>query len=232
MEEGENKDDKWITVTGRGKTKNLLQTKLKPTLHNAFAILSQPNDPTSYNMSSPPLQMDNYTTIVPPNPREHRRQRKIARRQHIKQTLRHLSESNDLFLNDSITIAEDEWTSLANADDSNKKCMAINDAHTKQDTTSIGFAQRGRNAAYSLGSAFNRTIKKINKNKHVSFATHNSVHQYINNDQPIMVTYDSGADRHYISTKDWHQAGLPILQTSTRKVKVANGGTSNAKYIT
>ena len=93
--------------------------------------------------------------------------------------------------------------------------------NTKRGTTSIGLAKRGRNAAYSLGSAFNRTIKKINKNKHVSFATH-----------PVMVTYDSGADGHYISKKDQRNAGLPILRPSTRKVGVANGGTSTAKYVT
>jgi hypothetical protein len=76
--EGENKDDKWITVTGSGKSKKLLKPKLKPTLHNAFAILSQPDNPTNYNMSSPPLQMDNDKTIIPPDPQEYRRQRKIA----------------------------------------------------------------------------------------------------------------------------------------------------------
>ena len=68
VEEGENEDDKWITVTGRGKTKNSVKPKLKPTLHNAFAILSQPDDPTSYNMSGPPLQMDDNKTILPPDP--------------------------------------------------------------------------------------------------------------------------------------------------------------------
>jgi hypothetical protein len=78
--------------------------------------------------------------------------------------------------------------------------MAINDAHNKRGTTRIGFPQRGRNAAYSLSSAFNRTIKKLNKDKHVSFATH-----------LVMVTYDSGADGHYISEKDRRIAGLPIL---------------------
>ncbi len=82
--------------------------KLKPTLHNAFAILSQPDDSTNYNMSGPPLQMNNSKTIIPHDPREHRRQHKIARRQHIKQTLRQLRDSNDLFLDDSITLAEDE----------------------------------------------------------------------------------------------------------------------------
>jgi hypothetical protein len=64
-EEGENEDDKWITVTGRGKTKKLLKPKLKPTLHNAFAILSQPDDPTSYNMSGPTLKMDDNKTLAP-----------------------------------------------------------------------------------------------------------------------------------------------------------------------
>ncbi len=155
--------------------------------------------------------MDDDKTIIPPDPREYHRQRKIARQQHIKQTLRQLRDSNDLFLDDSITLTEDKRTSLAKANNSNKKRMAINTAHIKRGTASIGFAQRGCNVAYSLGSAFNRTIKKINKNKHVSFATHNKVHHYINNEQPIMVTYNSGANGHYISKKDHHKAGLPIL---------------------
>ncbi len=80
--------------------------KLKPTLHNAFAILYQPDDPTNYNMSGPPLQMDDDKTIIPHDPQEHRRQRKIAQRQHIKQMLRRLRNSNNLFLDDSITLAE------------------------------------------------------------------------------------------------------------------------------
>jgi len=202
LEEEENENDKWITVTGRGKTKKLLKPKLKPILHNAFAILSQPDDPTSYNMSGPPLQMDDDKTILPPDPQEHCRQHKIAWQQHIKQTLRRLHDSDNLFLDGCITLAEDERTSLAKADKSNKKCMAINAAHSKHGTTSIGFAQCERNATYNLGSAFNRTIKKINKNKHVSFDTHNRVHQYNSNEQSIMVTYDSGADGHYISKKD------------------------------
>ncbi len=67
-EEGENKNDKWITVTGKGKTKSLLKHKLEPKLHNAFAILSQPDAPTIYNICSPALQMDKDKTILPPDP--------------------------------------------------------------------------------------------------------------------------------------------------------------------
>jgi hypothetical protein len=219
-------------VTGNGKTKNLPKPKLEPKLHNAFAILSQPNAPTIYNMSNPALQMDDNKTIIPPDPREHHRQQKIARQQHIKQMLLRLCNSVDLFLDNSITLAEDEWTSLAKTNTSNKKRAAIDTAHTKDGTPSIWFAQRGCNAAYSLGSAFNRMLKKINKNKHVRFATSNKVHKYTYNEQPIMITYDSGADGHYISKKDQCKAGLPILGPSTQKVRVANGGTSNTKYVT
>jgi hypothetical protein len=88
---------------------------------------------------------------------------------------------------------------LAKADETDKKRMAINAAHTKRGTPSIGLAQRGRNAAYSLGSAFNCRMKKINKNKHVSFATHT-----------VMVTYDSGADGHYISERINAMQAIPF----------------------
>jgi hypothetical protein len=139
-------------VTGKGKHKNLRKPKLKPTLHIAFAILSQPDDPTSYKMSGPTLKMDDDKTILPPDPREHSRQRKKAWRQHIMQTLWCLHDSDNLFLDDSITLAGDERTSLAKANETNKKRMAINAAHTNRGTTSIGLAQRGCNAAYNLGA--------------------------------------------------------------------------------
>jgi hypothetical protein len=47
-----------------------------------------------------------------------------------------------------------------------------------------------------------------------------------------MVTYDSGADGHYRSKEDRKHIGLPILKKSSKKVRVANGGTSKAKYVT
>jgi len=66
-----------------------------------------------------------------------------------------------------------------------------------------------------FGISIQSDDKKINKKKHVSFATHNEVHQYTNNEQHIMVTYDSGADGHYINNKHQRKAGLPILRQST-----------------
>ncbi len=47
-----------------------------------------------------------------------------------------------------------------------------------------------------------------------------------------MLTYDSGANGHYISKQDQRKAGPPILRPSIRQVGVTNGSTSNAKYVT
>jgi hypothetical protein len=61
-EDGENNNDKWITVTGKGKTTKILNPKPKPKLHNAFPIPSQPNAPTYYDAPSPTQQMDKNKT--------------------------------------------------------------------------------------------------------------------------------------------------------------------------
>ncbi len=212
----ENNNDKWIMVTGNGKTKNLLNPKPNPKVHNAFAILSQPDTPTNYNMLSPTQQIDNNKTIIPPGPREHRRQQKIAQRQHIKQTLRRLCKSDNLFLDNSITQAKDEHTAITKNNTNNTKHVAINSAHAQRNQPTIRLAQRGQNTAYCLGSAFNLTIKKLNKNKQVSFAKQNKVHLFNATSTPrIMFTYDSGANGHYISKHDQHKAGIPILRPST-----------------
>ena len=47
-----------------------------------------------------------------------------------------------------------------------------------------------------------------------------------------MLTYDSGADGHYLSKKYRKKSGLPILRVSAKKVGVENGGACNGRYIT
>ena len=46
-----------------------------------------------------------------------------------------------------------------------------------------------------------------------------------------MLTYDSSADRHYLSEMDRTKLGLPILRISDKKVGVYNGGACNGQYI-
>ncbi len=129
---------------------------------------------------------------------------------------------------------------MAKNDNSNAKRKAFDLSHIRQDKPSIGLAQCGRNLVYSMSSAFNRTIKKLNKTKqHVSFATHNTVRLYKDHEEPLMITYNSGSNGNYLSEKDHVkaglpilQAGLPILQSSTHMVGVANRGTSQAQHVT
>ncbi len=142
---------------------------------------------------------------------EHCRQRKIERCQHIKQTLRLLSKSKNLFLDNNITQAKDERTILAKGNQTNTQRRAIDSAHVKNNKPAIGLAQRGCNTAYSLGTTISQTLKKISNNKHIRFAKNNPVHLFDNAETPIMITYDSGADGHYISKKDRRKAGLPII---------------------
>jgi hypothetical protein len=133
---------------------------------------------------------------------------------------------DNLFLGNSITQAEDECTAIAKNNTNNIKRVAIHSAHAQRDQPTIGLAQREQNMAYCLGSAFN-------KNKHVSFAKQNKVHLFDATSTPsIMLTYNSGANGHYISKHDQCKAGLPILRPSTQRVRVANRGTSNTKYVT
>ena len=47
-----------------------------------------------------------------------------------------------------------------------------------------------------------------------------------------MITYDSGADNHYMSEADRIRLKLPILRPSHKSVSVANGGMRKVKYVT
>jgi hypothetical protein len=89
--------------------------------------------------------------------------------------------------------------------------LAIDSAHVNSNKPAIGLTQHGHNVTYSLGTTISQTFKKINNNKHVRFAKHNEIHLFSNTETPIMITYDSGADGHYISKKDRRKAGLPII---------------------
>ena len=51
-------------------------------------------------------------------------------------------------------------------------------------------------------------------------------------EEPILITYDSGTDNHYMSEAERIVLGLPILRPSHKRVAVANGGTSKGKYVT
>ncbi len=198
-------------------------------MHNAYGIISQSDNPIPDNktifVDHPPSQQD-------ANVHKHHRQCKIAWRQHIKLMLCLLSKNENLFLDNSITQAKEELTVIAKGNQTNLQCLTIHSAHVHSNKPAIGLTQRGCNTAYSLGTTISQIFKKINNNKHIRFTKHNKVHLFSNTETPIMVTYDLGADGHYISEKDHRKAGLPFILKSTRWVGMANGGVSKEKFVT
>ena len=97
----ENDKSDWIQVKHKNSPKTKLTSPVNSiTMHNAYGILSHSDDPIPDDETiyiNPPLAQQDADI------HEHRRQRKIARRQHIKQTLRLLSKSENLFLDNNIT---------------------------------------------------------------------------------------------------------------------------------
>jgi hypothetical protein len=128
------------------------------TVKNAFAMLSISTDAPTLAPSLIALATDD-KTIIPPSPWEHCRQQKDAWRQHIKQTLRQLRESDNLFLDNSITHNKGVHSTIAKGNTNNVKHVAINSAHAQRNQPTIGLAQRGRNMTYRLGSMFDWTKK-------------------------------------------------------------------------
>jgi hypothetical protein len=97
----------------------------------------------------------------------------------------------------------------------------------------VKLAQQGRNTALTISSCLKRFINKIAKpNTRVQFAMTRSVRTFDSEEEPIMFTYDSGADRNYMSEEHRRQTRAPILRKSHKRVGVANGGVSKAKYVT
>ena len=136
--------------------------------------------------------------------------------------LRQLNE--DTLIDRHITWAEDERTAWAKVDPTSKHKQAINHAHktgiTKAHTS---FPQKSRNTGYALSTYF--------ASPWVHFNNQSQVRHYNPTSHVPMITYDSGADGHYVCEADHLQAGLPILRPSTKQVGVANGSISTASHV-
>ena len=93
--------------------------------------------------------------------------------------------------------------------------------------------QIGKNVSYSICATAKRALNKIlSKQPHVHFAPRAQICTFHAAQTAITVTYDSGADGHYLSEQDRARAQLPILRRSTKFVGVANGDTSRGTNVT
>jgi len=131
-------------------------------------------------------------------------------------------------------MAEDKRTDMAKSNKSNARRVAIDTAHLKPTNPNPSLLQQSKNLGRLLSAATRRLIRKMtNSNQHrISFAGQAMVAEYNTKNSTGMVTYDSGADGHYISEKDRKAVGLPILRISAKKVGVANGSTCKGQYVT
>eukprot|EP00804_Cyclotella_cryptica_P030326 CCRYP_011862-RA/>CCRYP_011862-RA protein AED:0.33 eAED:0.33 QI:0/0/0/1/0.66/0.75/4/0/887 len=163
---------------------------------------------------------------LPPTPIpsnfKHKAQRKALERQ--ARRLRLLNEAT--LLDRHISWAEDEQTAKAKANTTSKQRRAIGTAHTihprEQQQLPIGQA---------LATTIRCTLNNLFTNRHVRFAAHTQIRHFDSQATTPLITFDSGADSHYLSKTDRLAVGLPILRSSTRQVGVANGSTSTAKYV-
>ena len=96
----------------------------------------------------------------------------------------------------------------------------------------MSILQNGRNAGYALATAIRRTYQRTHQANHVHFKDNAKIKYYEPYDDMPLITYDSGADGHYITEQDRIDAQLPILRKSSKRVGVANGGTSKAEHVT
>lgn len=177
--------------------------------YNDFDALSTSSDTTP----DPPRETNEVAVAAA-------RLSKAIKKQKTKMTpsrKRQLEQQESAFLERSITRAENETTELAKKDKNNKQRVAIEARH-KIMNTAVSFGQRSKNVGYSISSSLKRATNKLVAKKHVSFAAKRQVREFVSTDEvAAMITYDSGADGHYISEKDRQAAGLPILRRSTKR---------------
>ena len=155
------------------------------------------------------------------------RHQRIQRK--IKKKLKDATDTDDAIIKQYFDMAEDKCTEMAKSDK-----LAIDTAHLKPTKPSPSLLQQSKNLGRMLSAATCRLVRKItNSNQHrVTFAGQAMVAEHNTENSTVMVTYDSGADSHYISEKDRKTVGLPILRISAKKVGVANGSTCKGQYVT
>ena len=146
-------------------------------------------------------------------------EKKRPTQKHVRHTLRLLAQQESAFLEQSITHAENETTELVKQDKDNKQRISINKNH-QLPNHQLKWQQKANNASHNITGSIYRALKLaktlFTKTKTVSFATTRKVRIFQDKEIAAMITYDSGADGHYLSECDRINVGLPILRQSTK----------------
>ena len=159
--------------------------------------------------------------------------RKAQRRFLARQLKRHAATADAALIEDYIEWAEDERTALAKLNTADPKFAAVERAHDKYRHKHSSLFHKVKNFGFDVQTKAKRIMQKwLDKRPHVRFHPTTQVRTFDINDTALTVTYDSGADGHYISERDRERAGLPILRRSTKRVGVADGSVCLGNNVT
>jgi hypothetical protein len=167
--------DGWIVVTGKKCYSNKLTvTKENITaLHNVYSILSVSNDPTIESNDKEHIIVHLTQLAKAVKSTKQKRLQQRDRRKHVKNTLRRLQESEELFFDESIARAENEPTTMAKEDTSKAQYKSISTAHIlgkiNRIATNTSILQRGQSTLCSIGSGIKQMVKRATGAKYVSF---------------------------------------------------------------
>jgi hypothetical protein len=154
-----------------------------------------------------------------------RRHQRIQRK--IKKKLKDATDTDDAIIKQYIDLAEDESTEMAKNDKSNACRVAIDTAHSTPTKPKTPLLQQSKNLGRMISAVTHRLVRKItHSNQHcVTFSGQAMVAEYNSENSTVIVTYNTGADGHYISEKDRKTVGtckgqyvtaLPFPQLSTK----------------
>jgi hypothetical protein len=143
-------------------------------------------------------------------------------KKHVQHVLRLLEQQESAFLERSIARAENEATAIAKANKHSNHQIAITNNHKVQQRSS-NLLQRSQSLGRRLANSFSHAIQRTTTStKRVSFANKRTVRTFHKMETSVMITYDSGADGHYISEKDRITASLLVQLPFRRLSKAAN----------
>ena len=92
---------------------------------------------------------------------------------------------------------------MAKNDITNVRRFTIDAAHTYTDRTKTTLLQRGGNIGHAISTDMRRLLHSITcDSKHVQFKCKPTFATFYDKYKATMLTYDSGADGHYLSKKD------------------------------
>jgi len=213
--------------------KLLVKKPIYITLSNAYAHLADfaVDPPQTPEPPTQPITQPKILTSTQTIPSRFKRK---AINRFLARQLKRANDAQDTADIDRYTTwAEDERTALAKQDITAPRFLAVERAHAGYPSPPLSLLQRSLNAGHNLRTNAKRAVQNIVRRRpHVHFASKVQICSYNTAHQAITVTYDSGADGHYISEADRAKAQLPILRRSTKRVGVANGDVCHGNKVT